>query len=120
MREEDTEILESEQSAEPQELQDAEQELSKTLKSSEEVRSYFRESLVPAAIETYMFLLADEDPKIRKDAADSVMKIEGSLGGKDGGNNSGITFNFDMSQMAGMAEALRSVGNANTREITDE
>jgi hypothetical protein len=104
----------------PKDLESSEDNLKESLKSSEEVRSYFREALVPAAIETYLFLLADEDPKIRKDAADSVMKIEGSLGGKEAGNNSGITFNFDMSQMAGMAEALKSVGSANTREITDE
>ena len=94
-------------------LANAEEGMTKALAlgDSNEVRAKFRKELVPMAFGVYKILMLDEDPKVRKAAADSVMKIEGSLAPPSQANaGSGgaptAVFNFDL---AGLSEGLRKV-----------
>lgn len=83
------------------------------LTSSNEVRQKFRDDLVPMAFGVYKILMLDEDPKVRKAAADSVMKIEGSLAppsqASGGSANPSAVFNFDLRSLT---DGLKKVANA--------
>lgn len=91
----------------------AEKELTK-YRDSIDVRNSFRERLVPEAFATYLRLMHSADERVAKSAADSVMKIEGSMGNlseRPQGNS--INFNFGQSTMTEMAQAFKSIRQAN-------
>lgn len=86
-------------------LAESEDILTPAVSSSDSIRAKFRQELVPMAMGVYKILMLDEDPKVRKAAADSVMKIEGSLSPPSSANAGGgapaAVFNFDLSSLAG-------------------
>lgn len=97
-------------------LQDAERSLQDSLTSSQ-VQEKFRKDLVPLAFGVYKLQMLSEDPKIAKAAADSVMKIEGSLGAvANAGANSptgGLVFNFNVQELG---NALQQVSKGEVLE----
>lgn len=102
-------------------MKEEEKIMAQAVKSSSEVRSMFRDQLVPMAFEIYKSLLGDSDPKVRKAAADSIMKIEGSLQNTPANAGSGgVSINLDFSKLQGMSEGFEKMAYSVVQEIEGE
>lgn len=89
-------------------LEDAETALAEA-QDSESVQKKFRRELVPLAFGVYKLQMLSEDPKIAKAAADSVMKIEGSLGGTPQLQSAGgVTLNFNVRELGNALQKIAS------------
>jgi len=97
---------------------DKEKVLERAVMSSSEVRDLFRKELVPMAFEIYKAHLKSSDPKIQKSAADSIMKIEGSLqNSAAAAGNTGVTLNLDFSKLQDMSRGLEKITTGVVKEI---
>ena len=84
-------------------------QLTKILKSSEQVKQAVMEELGLLAIDVYRQNMLSVDEKIRKSAADSVMEI---IVGKEGQPIQGIAFNFPAEALKSALNGLKKVAEA--------
>lgn len=101
-------------------ITESEKAVTKAVKSSSDVREKFRNELVPKAFQIYLSLLSNPDPKIQKSAADSIMKIEGSLQPQAAASGSGVSINLDFTKLQEMGKGLEKMVYADIKEIDKE
>lgn len=98
--------------------------LTTVFSSPADVGAYVLHDLVPRALSTYERLLAHEDAKIAKSAADKVMELAGVVDETGGKSSSGASFtlqldgNFLNAANKGMEKLVESQKSAQDSTIT--
>ena len=89
----------------------------KAAKTSQEVRDHVRHELVPLALRVYKLQLMSDDDRVAKAAADSVMKIEGTLQNAAAGQvgtGERLALNLDFGSML---DAVRQITGGTVRQV---
>ena len=89
--------------------------------TTEEIRTHVREELSPMALGVYRKQMLSPDEKIAKAAADTIMKIEGSLSDKGQGTGfgGGFVLNMDGEGLQNLLGGLKGLSErGKLRDVT--